>query len=243
MIELSVIVPSYNEERNINEIITQINGFLLSEHINGEIILVDDGSTDNTRGIAEALAGTIPSLKVIVQPQNMGKGAAVKRGVEVAAGKKILFTDCDLAYSLDHIPQALKLNADVVVGSRIMPDSKYILNYKAFNTIYIRHLTSRIYNAYVRMLLGIKHKDTQCGFKLFEQSAAKRLFPKLTRQRFSFDTELLYLVKKFCVSITEMPVRVEYDRITSVKLFRDSLFMFKDVLAILYHNFRGTYND
>ena len=180
---LSVIVPAYNEEEMIVGTLTKIRAFLEAKSWAGEIIVVDDGSTDKTA----VLAATLPEVKLIKQPRNLGKGSAVKRGMLEARGDLRLFMDADNSTDISELGNFLPYvnqGYQIVIASRALPESRVIPQ------VWRKALAGKIGNRLIRLLAVPGVKDTQCGFKLFTKEAAG-LFSKQTLNVFNFDVEIL----------------------------------------------------
>lgn len=218
----SVIIPAYNEETRLPATLATLKECLPGHEC--EIIVVDDGSTDCTASIAEK-AG----CRVVCQSLNMGKGAAVKAGIKVARGELILVTDADLATPLTELPKllaALEGGADVAMGSRAV--SGAVVKRASFK----RKLSGKVFSIIVRHLTGLKHFDTQCGFKLFRGTVAKELFILAECQGFAYDVEILVLAKALNLTVKEVGVNWIDMPGSKVKLVRDSLRMVKELLEI-----------
>ncbi len=216
--KISLIIPAYNEEKQILKTLSQAIEYMEKELPSYEIIVVNDGSCDKTAEMAEALS---PFISLISYEKNMGKGYAVARGVVRAKGESIFFTDADLSYDLGYIKRGQSLlwqGAQMVIGQR----SKNRRGYSFF-----RREMSKLYGKAVKRFLPIEINDTQCGFKGFKNSAAKRLFADLRTNGFAFDTEILYKASLFNMEIAQMPVEFEHrenSRLTlknGVKTVRD----------------------
>ncbi|MCL6557714.1 MAG: glycosyltransferase family 2 protein [Firmicutes bacterium] len=219
---LSVVIPAYNEEKRLPATLAELR----KRPVPGEceIIVVDDGSTDGTATIAEKTC-----CRVIRQPVNSGKGAAVKAGVLAARGDLILVTDADLATPLTELPKllaALETGADIAIGSRAAPGARVrraSLNRKAAGKIFV---------FLVRFLNGLKYGDTQCGFKLFKGEAARAVFSSVDCRGYAYDVEALVLAGKMGFAVREVGVSWEDRHGSKVKLLRDSLRMLKELLEI-----------
>jgi dolichyl-phosphate beta-glucosyltransferase len=195
--KLSVVIPCFNEEHKIANTVDQINTFLRILHIEFEIIVVNDGSHDNTAQVAATL-----DVLLVDYTENMGKGYAVKKGVERSSGDFILFIDADHTISIDHIEQFLKstIDFDIVIASKYMG--------KASHVSFLRKLLGKTFAAFRKTITGLRFKDTQCGFKLFEAKVAKDLFSQLSVYGWCFDVEVLILAKKRNYRVTELPVEL-----------------------------------
>ncbi len=204
---LSIIVPAYNEEKNLFKNINGFNKYLSQQKYDYEIIIVNDGSTDNTWQIASELANKNNKIKLINIKKNKGKGAAVRQGLLSASGEYRLFLDADNATSIDHIEKVwpyFKEDYDIVIGSRSPKDAK---NAKQVLPQPIWKKFLGICGNYIIRLLAIKGiYDTQCGFKAFTKRAVKKIIPKTTINRWGFDVEILALAQHMNYKIAIIPV-------------------------------------
>ncbi|MFQ5953068.1 MAG: dolichyl-phosphate beta-glucosyltransferase [Candidatus Omnitrophota bacterium] len=228
---LSVIIPSYNEEERIASTLQKIESFLEGKGFDYEILVVDDGSSDKTKKIAlESNLAQKGRLGVLANEKNMGKGYSVKRGVREAIGEYILFTDADLSTPIDEIEKLLhgiECGADIAVGSRSINTSNVVMRQPLY-----RQTMGKVFNLLVRMFLGENFKDTQCGFKLFKQDAAKSLFGNLTTDGFAFDAELLFLARKRGYKVREIGVKWKNSPSSTVHPVSSSLRMLWDIFKI-----------
>jgi glycosyltransferase involved in cell wall biosynthesis len=198
---LTVVIPAYREAGRIGGTLEA-----LVEAIDGrgaEIIVVDDGSDDDTRGTAEKVLSRVEQGRVLRLEHNRGKGAAVRAGALAATGEVIVFMDADLATELDALDPLIRAldDADVAIGSRTVPGSA-----TARGTAR-RIVMARCFNVMVRRLTGIPYLDTQCGFKAFRRDAARRIFTDARSDRFAFDVEILALARGHDMTVVEVPVR------------------------------------
>lgn len=212
--KLSVVIPAYNEEVRIVKTLEKIKNYL--KDFDCEIIVVDDGSTDGTSKFAQ-----------ISYTQNMGKGYAIQKGVESAIGDLILFIDADNATPIEELSKLLKVDADIVIGSRYLPASN-IEKKQSF----LRVSIGRLGNFIIRLLVVKNIKDTQCGFKLFKKNIAKELFAELRTYRFGFDIEILARAQKKGLKIVEVPVTWLHNDNSRVRPIRDALKTLSDLLKI-----------
>lgn len=203
-IELSIIIPAYNEEHRIRPTLLSIWDYLRETEVSSEIIVVDDGSNDKTVEVVSRKMKDIPVLKLLKLKKNQGKGFAVRTGVKEAKGKFILLADADNSTPIEELEEFLKTatNVDIIVGSRYLPGSQVKIA-QPWNRI----IMSRIANFLVRLFLIDHVKDTQCGFKLFRSSVAKDLFSRQKLKRWGFDMEVLAIAESMGYSIVELPVR------------------------------------
>src|SRR3989338_11235326 len=187
---LSVIIPAYNEEKNIEKTVRSIFGYLKEKIPEHEIIVVTDGSTDNTANIIQSLKNDISTLELIEIKENRGKGSAVKTGMLKAKGDFQLFTDADNSTSIDHIEKMtplLKEGYAVVIASIAVPGHKVA----AGSEPAWRRVFGKLGNLFIQIMAVPGIHDTQRGFKIFTAEAAEKIFPKLTIERWGFDVEVL----------------------------------------------------
>lgn len=224
---LSLIIPAYNEEKRIGNTLKLAIAYLDSKHFPYEIVVVDDGSKDNTIEVAKGFA---PIVNVINYGGNRGKGAAVQYGMMNSIGDFKLFSDADLStpiYESDKILKYLTNGYDVAIGSRAV-DTSLVKKHQPF----YREFMGKTFNKIVRALVVRGIKDTQCGFKGFSEKAANDVFSIAKIPGFGFDVEILYLAKKMGYKIAEIPVEWYNDERTTVNPIKDSLRMFQDLLII-----------
>ncbi len=227
---LSIVVPAYNESARLPASLRTVCDWMTERGVQGEIIVVDDGSKDDTVALASAFAHADDRVSVVCQPANRGKGAAVRRGVEVARERWVLFTDADLSTPIEEVEklaEAAAAGADVVIGSRDVSDSQIEQHQPWY-----REAMGRTFNRIVQTLAVPGITDTQCGFKLFSREAARRCFGHQTIDRFAFDVEVLFLARHFGYRIAEVGVRWRNDERTTVDPVRDAARMFVDVARI-----------
>jgi len=236
---VSIVIPAYNEASRIGETLRRIETFLKKMPWTAEVIVVDDGSHDNTTQAVAAV--TFPGLRVIRHETNHGKGFAVKAGVLAASGEFVLFSDADLSAPIEEMEKvlaaALTHNADVVIGSRAV-DRSYIEKHQSP----FREFGGIIFNRMVRVILGLRLHDTQCGFKLFRRDKIGPVFEKLTITGFGFDPELLFLASRARLKILEVPVRWSHAEGSKIRFMRDSVRMFGDLIRIRRNQIAGRYS-
>jgi dolichyl-phosphate beta-glucosyltransferase len=236
---LSVIIPAFNEEHRLPAYLDEIMAYLGQKTFSYEIIIVDDGSSDGTSAFVERFATENPEVVLVRLLQNKGKGHAVKTGMLKASGEIRLFADADGATPIsefERLRQAIEQGADVAVASRALHDRSRIVQTKLH-----RKLIGTAFNFIVRTLTVKGINDTQCGFKLFTREAAEKVFPLQSIHDFGFDVEILYLCQKKGFRIREVPVTWTDIPGTKVKIMRDSLRMFKDVVKVRANDWRGIY--
>jgi glycosyltransferase involved in cell wall biosynthesis len=237
--ELSIIIPSYNEERRLPATLERIAAYLERETRDTEVIVVDDGCTDRTTEVARSFQGKIPGLRVVANGKNRGKGYSVRHGALEARGEIVLFTDADLSAPIEEAGKLLRAlrDHDVAIGSRAVDRRLIELRQSAF-----REFAGILFNKIVRLILRLSFVDTQCGFKAFRRERCRVIFEQQTIERFGFDPELLYLARHHGLSIVEVPVRWAHSPATKVSMLRDSMQMFLDVVIIRWNALRGRYH-
>ncbi|MBC7546107.1 MAG: glycosyltransferase family 2 protein [Candidatus Sericytochromatia bacterium] len=230
MTKLSIIIPAYNEETRLGSTLTTIAAYLVSENVDAEVIVCDDGSKDGTVELVRRFAVDHPHFRVSEAPRNQGKGAAVRRGIHEATGDFLLFSDADLSAPIGEAKRLLywlEEGYDVAIGSRAMPDASVTIEAKSK-----RKIIGRIFNFLVQRMIGLPLHDTQCGFKAFRRDVGKRLFDLQRLDGFSFDVEVLYLAAHQGFSVREVAVNWAHVEASRVNLINDSLKMFRDLLRI-----------
>jgi glycosyltransferase involved in cell wall biosynthesis len=235
---VSIVVPAFNEAGRIAESVRKIESFIHQSPLWVELIVVDDGSTDNTAEVVRSLNAN--GLRLLRNNENHGKGYTVRQGMLAAKGKYVLFTDADLSAPIEELNKLLDIavreGADIVIGSRNL-DRGYIEKHQSR----LREFGGMVFNLMVRLLLGLRLHDTQCGFKLFHRERSRRLFEELTTFGFGFDPELLFLAKRNGLTIREAPVRWSHAEGSKVKFFRDGVRMFLDLVRIRWNAIAGRY--
>lgn len=231
--KVSIIIPGYNEGKNILQNLVIANSVFVDMFQEFEIIFVNDGSTDNTLVMANNAAKTIPSLIVIDSPVNEGKGNALRLGTLLASGKYIVFMDADLELPPTQLPTFFGLlnsqNADVIIGSKMHPKS--VINYPPG-----RKIVSFGYFIFIAFLFNQKFHDTQTGLKLFKAEVIKPVMEKILVKRFAFDVEMMVMIARQKWNIVESPVIMEYKREQKWGRIqvKDILQVLKDTLAIFF---------
>jgi glycosyltransferase involved in cell wall biosynthesis len=236
--DLSIIIPSYNEELRLPGTLDRIAAYLQRSRDATEVLVVDDGSKDRTAAVAESYRGKIPSLRVVSNGVNRGKGYSVRHGVQEARGRIALFTDADLSAPIEEAGKLIEAleNSDVAIGSRAVDRSLITVHESAF-----REFAGILFNKIVRVILWLPFVDTQCGFKAFRREKCGVIFEQQRIERFGFDPELLYLARHHGLRTVEIPVRWGHSAETKVSMLRDSIQMFIDVFAIRWNALTGCY--
>jgi len=233
--QLSIVIPAYNEAKRIFQTLETLQKYLERERLRAEVIVVNDGSSDQTVTVVESYRSQWRDLRLIDNGGNRGKGFSVRNGALMAQGDVILFTDADLSAP---ITEASKLidpikrgECDVAFGSRAVDRSLIGVHQSPF-----RETSGRIFNFFVQGLTRLPFKDTQCGFKAFRRDVAGPVFERQTIMGFGFDPEILYIAKKRGLRLREIPVRWNHVEGTTVRFLRDSCRMFLDLLQIRWND-------
>jgi dolichyl-phosphate beta-glucosyltransferase len=237
--DLSIIIPAYNEASRIEPTIRDIVTYCRNGRRVFELILIDDGSRDNTSSIGRLLSEEFPELRLIRLAANQGKGFAVRTGVLNAIGRTVLFADADGATPISEIERlesALESGADVAVGSRARPAEGVRVQAKLY-----RHLIGRTFHLLVEWLADPGVKDTQCGFKLFRSAVSHDLFSRMRMNGFSFDVEVLVMARRRGYRVAEVPVNWTHKPGSKVRLTVDSFKMAADLVRIRAHCLSGEY--
>jgi dolichyl-phosphate beta-glucosyltransferase len=236
---VSVVIPTYNEGARIRPNLDKIAEYFAARFSQYEIIIVNDGSRDDTaKKIADA-AREKPGIKMRAFPTNHGKGFAVRQGIFEARGGAIFFTDADLSTPVEEIEKGLaglEEGYPVVIASRRHPESIVALHQGRG-----REIAGRAFNLFVRALLSLPFHDTQCGFKGFSREAAREIFSLARIDGFAFDAEVLVIARQLGYSVKEIPVYWTNSPDSKVMPIRGSLRVFSDLLKIYWNDERGLY--
>jgi dolichyl-phosphate beta-glucosyltransferase len=231
-IYLSLIIPVFNEESRILKPLPAAIQYLQSTFQKWEVIFVDDGSTDGTPDKLLEAEKLSPSIKILRTPQNHGKGAAVRFGFQQAAGDVLLFSDADFSAPIEECAKLLRRlerGFDVAIGSRGLVESNIEVHQS-----WPRETMGKVFNLFIRSLLPLEFKDTQCGFKMFRREAAHIIFPRVKVEGFAFDVEVLMIAQFHQLRIAEVPVTWRDVRESKVHPIINSMEMFRDLLRIRY---------
>lgn len=233
---LSIIIPAYNEAERIKSTLDKISDFLRVQRYRYEIIVVDDGSSDDTREIVAEAAARIPMLKILKLPLNQGKGAAVKTGMLAAEGEVRLFMDADNSTSIEQVEKLLpylRNGYDIAVGSRRIAGAEIRVSQP-----FVREVLGACFRAIVHFLIPLDIIDTQNGFKLFTSAAAEMLFKNLHTNGWGFDVEILFFAHKMRLTVAEVPIVWANDYRSQLR-FPDMLRMIPDLLRIRLRAING----
>jgi glycosyltransferase involved in cell wall biosynthesis len=238
---ITVVIPAYNEEKRLAATLEQVLSYLdRGDWAFAEVLVVDDGSRDSTAALAERFGGADARVRVLRNPGNRGKGYSVRHGMLEARGEWVLFTDADLSTPIEELDRLIGAagarQASVVIGSRALDRSLIGVHQSLF-----RENAGRLFNLCMRIITGLPFADTQCGFKLFERSAAQQIFRRQRLDRFGFDPEVLFIARRLGYRIAEVPVRWNNAEGTKVTLL-GGLTPFLDLLRIRWNQLRGRYD-
>ena len=238
---LSIVIPAYNEALRVGKTLEDIRSYAASKPFETEIILVDDGSSDGTVELFRQSQSIWPATRIFQNETNRGKGYSVRRGVLEARGTLILFTDADLSAPIEEADKLLARleseKADAAVGSRALDRSLI-----GVRQPWRREYAGRGFNLLVRLFTGLGIHDTQCGLKLFRKDSTRRAFELQRVERFGFDPEVLFLIRRRGGKIVEVPVRWNDNPATKVHFLRDSSRMFLDLIVLRWRAWTGQHS-
>ncbi len=235
--EISVIIPAYNEEKRIGRSLMRISDYLAGNW-EYEILVVDDGSTDGTTTLVQKVASSCPSVHLIRNAHNRGKGHAVRCGMLSATKRLRLLCDADLSTPIEELRilyPYIKEGYDIVIGSRALPDSRIEVRQSL-----PREILGKAFNLGVRFLFDEKIRDTQCGFKLYTERGSA-LFRLQQIDGFAFDVETLVLARLLCIPLTEAGVRWRNDPDSRVDMFHTPIQMTGELIRLRRNLSRGLY--
>lgn len=235
----SIVIPAYNEGRRLPATLERILAYLTAQDWNAEIIVVNDASRDNTSEVVRRFAEKDSRLRLIENPGNRGKGYSVRNGMLHARGDICLFMDADLSSPMSEAPKlfdAIAQGADIAIGSRWLRTELQTERQPVYRQVF-----GRIFNLALRVILGLRFADTQCGFKAFRREAAQLIFPLQKIERWGFDPEILFLAQRAGLRIEEVPVLWAHSEGTRLHPLRDGLHMFVEVLRIRRNAMTGEY--
>lgn len=237
--KLSVVIPCFNEERRVIGGIKHYYSYLKKTNYSWQLILVNDGSSDNTENLMQIFAKRDKRIRIVSYKKNHGKGYAISQGVKLATGNIILFSDLDHSVPINSINTFFRYfekGYSAVIGSRRIKGSKFIKKQPL-----IREMLGIGFSTLVRLIIDFRIKDTTCGFKAFEKSVAHKLFRKITVYRWAFDAELIFLCKKYKINLTQAPVAWKDVRGSKVSLKKDIADSFVGLLKIRLYDLQGKY--
>jgi glycosyltransferase involved in cell wall biosynthesis len=235
----SIVIPAYNESTRIGATLQRVLAYVEQQGWDAEIIVVNDGSQDDTAEVVRSYSQKDSRLRLLENPRNRGKGYSVRNGMLHSAGQVLMFSDADLSSPIEEaakLIEAIQAGADVAIGSRWLRSEL-----QTQRQSWRRQLMGRVFNLVPRVVLGLSFKDTQCGFKAFTRRAANDIFPRQRIEGWGFDPELLFLARKFGYRVVEVPVTWGHSELTRMNPIGDGTKMFWEVLKTRWNALKGKY--
>ncbi len=239
--QLSIVIPAYNESARIEATLERVMACVYKEAWDAEVLVIDDGSKDDTAAIVKRWMDLHPRLHLIQNPGNRGKGYSVRNGLLQAAGDVVMFTDADLSAPMEEATRlldAIAAGADVAIGSRWLDRARQTHHQPLY-----RQFFGRCFNAITRGVMGLPFKDTQCGFKAFRREAAQIIFRLQRIERWGFDPEILFIARKLRYSIKEVPVTWGHDERSRMSYLKDGMKMLEEMAIIRFNSLAGRYDE
>ena len=238
--QLSIVIPAYNESARIEATLQRVMLCVESEGWDAEVLVVDDGSKDDTGAIVERWMERYPRLHLVENPGNRGKGYSVRNGLLQAAGEVVMFTDADLSAPMEEANRllaAIAAGADVAIGSRWMDRTRQTIAQPLYRRVF-----GRCFNGITRGVMGLPFKDTQCGFKAFRRPAAQVIFRLQRIERWGFDPEILFIAQKLKYTVKEVPVTWGHDERSRMSYLKDGMKMLEEMATIRLNSLAGRYD-
>ena len=243
--ELSIVIPAYNEAARIDVTLARVLACVATQGWDAEVLVVDDGSTDETSTIVErwmrgpGLANG--RLHLIQNPGNRGKGYSVRNGLLQAAGDIVMFTDADLSAPMEEAERLLSAihdGAEVAIASRWLDRQRQTIQQPLYRQIF-----GRCFNWITRRVMNLPFHDTQCGFKAFRREAAQIIFRLQTIERWGFDPEILFIARKLKYTIREVPVTWGHDERSRLSYLKDGMKMLEEMAVVRRNSLAGRYDE
>ncbi len=238
---LSIVIPAYNESARIESTLERVLQCVDQRSWDAEILVVDDGSSDDTVAIVGRWMESHERLHLIRNRGNRGKGYSVRNGLLQSAGDIVMFTDADLSAPIEeaeHLVAAIDAGADVAIGSRWLEKQKQTITQPMY-----RRFFGRCFNWVTRKVMGLPYRDTQCGFKAFQRDAAQTIFRLQTIEGWGFDPEILFIARKLRYKIVEVPVTWGHDERSRISYLKDGTKMLTEMAEIRTNSLRGRYDE
>jgi glycosyltransferase involved in cell wall biosynthesis len=239
--QLSIVIPAYNESARIERTVERVLSCVEAQGWDAEVLVVDDGSTDQTADIVQHWMERYPRLHLIKNDGNRGKGYSVRNGLLQASGEIVMFTDADLSAPMEEAERlfaAIEQGADVAIGSRWLEKARQTIHQPLY-----RRFFGRCFNWVTRTVMGLPFKDTQCGFKAFRRSAAQVIFRLQRIERWGFDPEILFIARKLGYDIREVPVTWGHDERSRMSYLKDGMKMLEEMAVIRGNSIAGRYDE
>jgi glycosyltransferase involved in cell wall biosynthesis len=240
-LEYSIVIPAYNESARLGATLEKVLAYVHAQGWDAEVIVVNDGSRDNTADIIRSFSKKDRTVRLVENPGNRGKGYSVRNGMLNARGRVVLFSDADLSSPIEEAPKlfaALDQGADIAIGSRWLRAESQTQRQPLHRQIF-----GRIYNLILRATLGLQFADTQCGFKAFKQPAVEAIFPLQKIERWGFDPEILFLACKLRFKVKEVSVAWGHSGGTRINPLVDGSRMVMEMLRIRWYDLSGKYDS
>jgi glycosyltransferase involved in cell wall biosynthesis len=235
----SIVIPAYNEQSRIAHALVTVLTCVAERHWDAEVLVVDDGSRDETTTIVSQFMVDHPELRLVRNGQNRGKGYSVRNGVLQAQGAIVLFSDADLSAPIEEAEllfKAIAEGADIAIGSRWLDRERQTVHQPLY-----RQFFGRCFNAVTRFVMGLPFADTQCGFKAFRREAAQVVFRLQRIERWGFDPELLFIALHRGYTVREVPVTWGHDERSRLSYLRDGSRMLQELATIRWNQICGVY--
>jgi dolichyl-phosphate beta-glucosyltransferase len=239
-VHYSIVIPAYNENARIGRALTDVLRAIEKNAWNAEVLIVNDGSTDDTAAIVQEFALSHPIIRLIHNGGNRGKGYSVRHGMLEATGSIVMFTDADLSSPIDEAERlfsTLRDGADVAIGSRWLDRGRQTIHQPLY-----RQFFGRCFNAVTRMVMRLPFADTQCGFKAFKRPAAQAIFQLQRIERWGFDPEILFIALKRGYTVREVAVTWGHDERSRISYLKDGIKMLEELVYIRWNALIGAYN-
>jgi len=239
-LEYSIVIPAYNESVRLGATLEKVLDYVHAQGWKAEVIVVNDGSRDNTADIVRAFCAKDSTVRLVENPGNRGKGYSVRNGMLNTRGRIVLFSDADLSSPIEEAAKlfrALEDGADIAIGSRWLRAETQTQRQPLHRQVF-----GRIFNLILRLTLGLQFADTQCGFKAFKQPAVQAIFPLQKIERWGFDPEILFLARKLKFKVKEIPVAWGHSGGTRINPLIDGSRMILEMLRIRWYDVTGKYN-
>jgi len=236
----SIVIPAFNEGARISGAIEAVVACIRRHGWSAEVIVVDDGSRDETAKLVRDFAAKAPEVRLLENPSNRGKGYSVRHGILQAFGEVVMFTDADLSAPIEEAEglfAAIASGADIAIGSRWLERTRQTIRQPLY-----RQFFGRCFNGVTRAVMGLPYADTQCGFKAFTRAAAQTIFQLQTIERWGFDPEILFIALKRGYRIAEVPVSWAHDERTRISYLKDGTRMLQDIAIVRWNALLGRYN-
>jgi dolichyl-phosphate beta-glucosyltransferase len=238
-LEYSIVIPAYNESARIGAALSEVSACIRSRGWRAEVLVVDDGSTDDTAAMVRAWAAEHPEVRLLQNERNRGKGYSVRNGMLHATGETVMFTDADMSSPIDEAERlfsAIAAGADVAIGSRWLTGKRIVHRQPLY-----RRFFGRCFNALTRMVMRLPFADTQCGFKAFRRQAAQMVFGLQRIERWGFDPEILFIAITRGLRVDEVSVTWGHDERSRISYLRDGMQMLMELAFIRYNAVTGRY--